>query len=263
VIGLGLDLRSRSRVIRERLLPFLPRRFSLSDPICQLYINNGARQTRFTLLQFPSILSPAVFNDYAYEVRAYRRDGTHVGVQRIEVGPRETCEVKLEELDFFHDLDEFGLFTAQIRPTRLIAYKDRHLGKLTSQFYALYHAVGWESMALVHPQTSLERSNAEWLKWTSGHLFDLSRLIRVEVFQINPTRSAARSALALEDLGGTRYVEEEAIVPPLGTRRIDWRTDALPKERLVRLVADGLTAINAKPLVFCHFPGGAFNGGHS
>lgn len=262
-MGLGFGLKAKADVIAGKLLPYLPRQFSLSPPVCQLYLHESFRSTRFTLLDFPAVFSPSESNRYYYEVAAYRRDGTLAGRDEVDLQGRGTREFGVGDTSFSKRLDEWGLFTAQLRPRTRFGYKDHHLGRLTSQFYALYHSLDWQSLALVHPQVTLGLGSAPAMRWSSGQRINTSNLSTIEVFQINPTNLDVSSKLLLNDSYGNSYAGSSDSVPALGTRRLTWSTLALPKDRLLHLSAEGMTCANAKPVVFCHFLDGSFNGGHS
>lgn len=249
--------------IRTWAKSFLPRRFHLDDPVCQVYVRDDVRSTRFTFLDFPSFFSPSSSNSYFYDLAGYRSDGTVAGREEVEVGRFATRELDIEALSFAGELTDYGLFTAQIRPRNLLAYNDRHLGRITAQFYALYYSRDWSSLALVHPQTVLASGRQQEMEWTSGLLVEPRKFQKMEVFQINPTRFDAQSTLALTDSSGNSYAETGAILPPFGSRRVVWESAELPQDQQLRLTANCLAALNGKPLVFFHFQNGLFSGSHT
>lgn len=258
-MGMGLGLRKK---LEKRLRPFKPRGYRLAPPVAQLYVADAGRSTRFTFIDFPSFLSPRASNEYYYEVAAFRADGSSAGLHRIEVGSLQAREIGVEELGF-SSLGNYGIVTAQIKPKRLLSYRDRHLGELTSHFYALFHSRNWQSVALVHPQTTVQVKSQPMMQWTSLRLLDFSKLVKIEVFQINPTPAAFESRLLLRSLKGAIHAVSEGVIAPFGTRQVVWDASCAPTNSLLTLSADGMTCPNGKPLVFYHFLNESFSAAHS
>jgi hypothetical protein len=236
----------------------------VSPPIVQVYLGNEY-ETRYTLVNFPSLFSPKTAYTCIYEVALYAENGSCVGKQSIEIKPFGSFELRPSEV-FGEKLPKLGMFSARIRSASPLTFSDKHLGNITSHIYALYSDKAQQSLALVHPQTTITNTTASNVYWKSGFLWDSSSIKRVVAFQINPTPLPVETTLFLfSDADALKRVDERcAVIPPMGARKVEWDLSILELTgRFFSIGAVGLATPNAKPIVLTYFEDGTFSGMHS
>jgi hypothetical protein len=248
--------------LKAKLRNFLPRELNINSDIVQVFVNSKGIKTRYSLTNFPSFFSPKQSSPCVYLVRLLDFDGNIFGNRRIEVPVFGTVEVKPEEL-FHSSLPEFGMISVNIRSSRFFSYADRHLGLITSHFYAFYHDEKTGSMALIHPQTSAIALPESNLFWKSNLFIPCKNLDYLELYQLNPGKISAQTTLYLSDENENRIFESESIMKPRSTRKIVWKMTNGNANRYVYISAKGMTGPNAKPLVFSYLKNGCFNASHS
>ncbi len=237
----------------------LPRQFNVGAPVTQVFISTDQIHSRYSLTNFPSFFSPKSATTYQYLVTLFDPDGDTVAVKNVNVPSFGTLEIQPEKL-FDVSLPEFGMIAADIQPSSKFHFADRHLGVIFPHFYAFYSSPSFESMALVHPQTSMgdqPTSN----HWRSNLLINPKNLKYLELFQINPGSKAWETQLFLIDEDQNQLQESRAIMSPKSARKIHWEIN--PESKYLHVEATGLTGTNAKPLVFNNFKNGNFTACHS
>jgi hypothetical protein len=261
---IGSWFREKWLTARDRLARMMPSvaPLQVTDAIVQLFIGSGGKNSTYTFINFPSLYSPQFAVPCRYEVSLFDPSGRRVAQEKIDVPVYGTAEVRLEDL-FKKELPEFGMVSARILPFPGLKNPYPTLGRMTSHFYAIYSDANARSLAVVHPQSRFGvRSHAE-LKWTSNLLLALRDLKELEIYQINPSPDRVRTDLLLQDEQGNVLKHELSSVPAYGTRRVVWPVADLQGHENVLIGLNGLTAQNAKPLVFGIFNDATFNACHS
>ena len=242
----------------------LPISFNVSTNV-QLYLNDETMHTRVTLPNFVSLFAPATRATCRYRLWAFDGAGGALGERQIDLAPFGAADIDLGTL-FDGALPAFGMFAAHMTLRPKFSYAAHHLGRLMPQFLTLYEARGMlapqASMALIHCLSKLGQRPVPHAAWRSTLPIDTDGVAALEVYQVNPSPQAVRSELYLEAPDGGRIVADKASVPPLATRRVRWPREAFAGRRWLRLGAHGLTAPNAKPLLFVHFADGSFSAQH-
>ena len=252
------------RPLKHSLQHHLPGRLRAAAPVVQAYLG-GEFETRYTLVIFPSLYSPRTAHPCVYDVALYAADGRRVKHDSLRIAPFGSLEVRPSEL-FGPNLPELGMFTARIRTANPLTFAYKHLGLVTSHFYALYSDRAQSSFALVHPQTLVDAARGENMRWQSGYLLDAGKIRKLAAVQVNPTSQPVDSGLYLvraEDRAQHLGVRDGCI-PPMGSRRLVWD---LPEMGLTQgmfsVAARGLPTNNAKPILFTYFNDGSFCGMHA
>lgn len=253
------------RPTKRRLDGFFPRNWRVSPPVAQLYLG-GTFESKYSLVNFPSLFSPKTARDCIYEIALYDHDGSCVRKKKIRIQPFGSLEVVPKEM-FGEDLPNFGTFTARIRSVTPFFFLDRHLGKITSHIYALFLDKYSESSVLIHPQTTLSNEKIEKFSWKSSVLWDSYKVKKITAFQINPTPYLVESTLFLISVNGKLeeyFGEVSDVIPPMGSRMVSWDLEAegLSSEKFT-IGAAGVSTHNAKPIVLTYFEDGTFTGMHS
>jgi hypothetical protein len=250
----------------SRMNRFVPRSWDVSQPIVQLFVHEPPLlRTRYTFVNFPSLYSPATSEHVRYELTLRDTDGRVARRGSLDVSAFGSVDCDPETV-FGADLPSLGSISAQIRSGRRLAYSDKHLGKLTAHFYALYHDADMRALSVIHPQTAMWKrsTHVDNDKWASNMLIPPSKLSCIRLLQVNPTRDVRHTEIVLRSLDGGNVVASSAArMAPMSTRSIQWETETLPSQEMVYIASDSLTAPNAKPLVFLFFRNGAFSAAHS
>lgn len=259
--SLATSAKNILRPFKRKVESLIPKRLSVKPAIVQAYLG-GECESRYTLVNFPSLYSPSKACPCIYDVALYGPSGNCIGERSLTIEPFGSFEVRPGEL-FGINLPEFGMFTAKIRPAN--PWSDKHLGQIASHFYALYEDKAHKSFALVHPQTFVNAPCGGQVEWVSGYLMDCSKIRKVTAIQINPTDQFAETTLYLFRDGevGNHISEMKGMIPPMGARKVEWNlTEAGFTEGLFSIAAIGLPTDNAKPILLTHFEDGSFSGMH-
>jgi hypothetical protein len=235
----------------------LPRGLNLGPAVVQLFVND-ARSTRLGLINFPSFFAPTRASTYRYALRVFDEQGREAGRAAVELAPYGAAEVDLRAV-FGAALPRYGMVAARIHPLHFFSLRDRHLGRIRSQFFALYASAGMDSVGLVHPQTNLDAAPDPGRRWLSNLQVDPVAVQRIELFQINPGSAAVATEAFLHSADATVLASSADSIPPRGTRCAVF--DLAPLARYhdaVSVGLHGLAAANAKPILFLHFRDGSF-----
>jgi hypothetical protein len=262
--SLWVNTKSVLRPLKRSIEQRLPRPLRVAPPVVQAYLG-GEYTTRYTLVNFPSLYSPRTAHPCVYDVALYAADGRRVGRRTLRIEPFGSLEVRPEEL-FGPGLPQLGMFTARIRAASPLTFAYKHLGVVTSHFYALYTDLAGSSFALVHPQTLVNAARGENMLWQSGYLLDAQKIRKLVAIQVNPTAQAVDVGLYLvlagersQQLGGSA-----GLIPAMGSRKVVWDLPALGMTQgLFFVAARGLPTNNAKPILLTYFADGAFCGMHA
>jgi hypothetical protein len=252
------------RPLKRRLDQVLPRPLRVAAPVVQAFLG-GEYLTRYTLVNFPSLYSPSTAHPCIYDIALYAADGSRIAGRELRIAAYGSLEVRPEEV-FGADLPDLGMFTARIRSASALTFAYKHLGTVTSHFYALYSDRQERSLALVHPQTLVDAASGAHMAWESGYLLDAGKIRKLVAIQVNPTASAATSSLHLIRAGADaeRMGMQTGTIPTMGARMVSWDLPDIGLTRgLFFIAADGLPTTNAKPVLMTHFADGSFTGMHA
>ncbi len=252
------------RQFKRKLEGSLPRNLNVSSPIVQIYLG-GEYETRYSLVNFPSLLSPMTAYTCIYDIALYSKNGSCVGKRSISLEPFQSYEVRPSEI-FGENLPDLGMLTAKIRSASPLVFSDKHLGKITPHIYALYSDKERRSLVLVHPQTTLVNKASKNQEWRSGVLLDSNKIKRVIAIQINPSKQSAKSTLFLYREGEERkwLGEMNGEILPMGARKIEWdiAKTGISKGNF-SIGANTLLSPNAKPIILTYFDNETFTGMHA
>ena len=252
------------RPFKRSIEQHLPGRLKVAAPVVQAFLG-GEYATRYTLVNFPSLYSPQMAHACVYDVSLHAADGRRVASRTVRIEPFGSPEVKPEEL-FGANLPDLGMFTARIRSASRFTFAYKHLGVVTSHFYALYADREGSSLALVHPQTLVNAARGEHMHWQSGYLLDARSIRKLVAIQINPTSRAVDAGLHLFRPGARAesVCAMDGIIPAMGSRKVVWDLPACGiTEGLFSIAARGLPTNNAKPILLTYFADGSFTGMHA
>jgi hypothetical protein len=252
------------RPLKRRIDQVLPRKLRVAAPVVQAFLG-GDYRTRYTLVNFPSLYSPSTAHPCIYDIALYSADGARIGRREVHIAPYGSLEVRPEEI-FGADLPDLGMFTARIRSASALTFAYKHLGTVTSHFYALYSDRKDRSLALVHPQTLINAASGAQMAWQSGYLLDAGRIRKLVAIQVNPTSSVTTSSLHLIRAGADAEPigVQTGMIPSMGARKVSWDLADFGITRgLFFIAANGLPTTNAKPVLLTHFEDGSFTGMHA
>jgi hypothetical protein len=262
--SLWINTKAALRPLKRSLENRLPGRLKAAAPVVQAYLG-GEYATRYTLVNFPSLYSPRTAHPCVYDVALYAADGVRVGRRALPIVAFGSVEVRPEEL-FGPNLPVLGMFTARIRAASPLTFAYKHLGLVTSHFYALYADREASSLALVHPQTLVNAPSGENMNWRSGYLLDAGKIRKLVAIQINPTSQAVDVGLYLvrAEGRGDHLCDENGLIPGMGSRKVVWDLPAAGLTHgLFSIAARGLPTNNAKPILLTYFADGSFTGMHA
>ncbi|MBT8551987.1 hypothetical protein G6731_08480 [Polynucleobacter paneuropaeus] len=248
------------RPYKRKFKSFL-RRMKVAPPVIQLFLG-GEYETRFTLVNFPSLYSPIPGSPCFYDVGFYDPDGTCLGKKSIEINSYGSYELLPSEFIGSH-LPDYGIFTAKIRLKNIFIY--RHLGKIRSHIYALFSDRAQTSFALVHPQTFINQPSDKNYQWLSAISIDARKVQKIIAFQPNPTSKCfkAKYYLLWDNSEKKIFAQIDVCIPPMGTKKIDWNLSALGiSDGYISVGASCLPTGNGKPILFSYFKDGSFTGMH-
>jgi hypothetical protein len=252
------------RPLKRRIDQVLPRRLRVAAPVVQAFLG-GEYLTRYTLVNFPSLYSPSTAHPCIYDIALYAADGSRIGRRELRIAAYGSLEVRPEEV-FGTDLPDLGMFTARIRSASALTFAYKHLGTVTSHFYALYSDRKDRSLALVHPQTLIDAASGAQMAWQSGYLLDAGNIRKLVAVQVNPTSAITTSSLHLFRAGAEaeRIGTQTGTIPAMGARKVSWDLADVGLTRgLFSIAAHGLPTTNAKPVLVTHFADGSFTGMHA
>ena len=258
------NLKNILRPLKRQLENYLPRNMNINSATAQVYLG-GDFETRYTLTNFPSLFSPSTAYKCIYDIALYNELGYCIGRNSINIAPFGSAEIIPSEV-FGKNLPNLGIFTAKIRSSSRFVLSDRHLGKITSQIYALYSDKKINSLALVHPQTSLVKNHSNPTQWKSDVLLDSGKIEKLIAIQINPTNKCSESTLYLcKDNGYQQKIGEvSSKISPLGVIKVEWDIKKIGiKNGYFSIAANKLTSPNAKPIILAYFKNGSFSGMHA
>jgi hypothetical protein len=262
--SLWINAKAVLRPVKHSLENRLPGRLKAAAPVVQAYLG-GEYATRYTLVNFPSLYSPQTAHPCVYDVALYGADGIRVGRRTLRIEAFGSLEVRPEEL-FGPNLPALGMFTARIRAANPFTFAYKHLGVVTSHFYALYADREGSSLALVHPQTLVNAPSGEKMNWRSGYLLDAGKIRKLVAIQVNPTSQAVDVGLHLvrADAAASHLCDQNGLIPAMGSRKVVWDLPAAGLTRgLFSIAARGLPTNNAKPILLTYFADGSFCGMHA
>ncbi len=234
----------------------------MRPPIVQIYIGGSeGLSSRYSLTNVPSFYSPSHVYPVIYECSIYDQSGVLLETKAVRLSPYGSYD--LVPKTFFNvDLPEFGLFVAKMRPESFFTYSDRHLGEITAHFYALYLDEVTGSLALIHPQATL--NSAKWSnerKWKSGLLIDLDKLSKILIMQINPTKEYFLNRVGIYSEDGVELGGTDFQIPPMGCQAQEvFSKDLDSTNKFIYIGAQKLSSENTKPIIFlydkeCNFSG--------
>jgi hypothetical protein len=261
--SLWVNAKTVLRPFKRSLEHHLPGGLRVAAPVVQAYLG-GEYVTRYTLVNFPSLYSPQTAHACVYDLALYTADGRRVGSRTLRIAPFGSLEVRPEDL-FGANLPDLGMFTARIRSSNRFTFAYKHLGVVTSHFYALYADREGSSLALVHPQTLVNAARGENMHWQSGYLLDAGSIRKLVAIQVNPTAEAVDVGLYLFRPGASseQLCAMDGTIPAMGSRKVIWHLPAIGMTRgLFSIAARGLPTNNAKPILLTYFANGSFTGMH-
>ncbi len=255
-------LRRLPSAVANLLMNRVAPNFAYAENIVQLFLHGPQRRTTFTFTNVGSLYCPAAGNGCRYELTLYDETGHRVGRTKLDLPRFGTAEVRLHE-HLRGPLPETGLLVARVRNRPRINRVANHLGAIRPHFFALYHTPEMGSLALIHPQTGLVDAPCPDLEWHSNLTFDPATAATIEAYQINPSPEPVRSELRLS-AGDEVIGRSEAIVPARGSRCVRFGREQLASAKgRLHLPARGMTAPNAKPLLFQVAGDGSFSASHT
>ena len=261
--SLWTNTKDALRPLKRSIERCVPGRLRVAAPVVQAYLG-GELETRYTLVNFPSLYSPRTAHPCIYDVALHAADGREIGRGSLRIESFGSLEVRPDEL-FGPNLPDLGMFTARIRAANPLTFAYKHLGVVTSHFYALYSDRAGSSLALVHPQTLVEAARGENVCWQSGYLLDAGKIRRLVAVQVNPTSRPIDVGLYLVRAGAqARHLGDmDGFIPPMGSRKLVWDLPAFGlTEGMFSIAARGLPTNNAKPILLTYFDDGSFCGMH-
>lgn len=237
----------------------------MRPPVVQIFIGgNQGISSRYSLTNVPSFYSPSRAYPVIYDCSIYDQSGELLEKKAVRLAPYGSCDLVPAEF-FTVDLPEFGIFVAKMKPRPFFTYSDRHLGDITAHFYSLYLDEVTGSLALVHPQTTLNPS--KWgneRKWKSGLLIDLRKMSKILIMQINPTKDYFLNRVGIYDEDGLELGGADFKISPMGCLAKEVLSiDLSGGNKFIYLAAERLSSENTKPIIFLYDKEGNFSGLHS
>ena len=261
MLDLKLKLKNKFRPYKRKLQAIF-RRMSVAPAVIQVYVG-GDYETRYTLVNFPSLYSPLKSCACFYDVELYGDDGECFGKGSLELKPYGSVEV-IPSMLFKRKLPDYGFFSAKIRPQKKFVY--RHLGQIRSHIYALISDPLQTSFVLIHPQTFIGQETTENYQWLSAVNIDARHVRKIIVFQPNPTSKLFKSKYYLFSYINNKkqkIADFDILIPPMGTIKIEWDLNILDVyDGFVSVAASALPTSNGKPILFNYFKDGSFTGMH-
>jgi hypothetical protein len=224
----------------------LPRAFNISEPVVQIFVNNDEVRTTYSFTNFPSLYSPKTAAEYFYQIKLYSPNGKLFAQTKIKVPPFGSTYFVPEQY-FGKELPEFGMITAEIKPKNIFYNSDKHLGKITSHFYAMFMDKGMNSVGVIHPQVRIKRKARNQKSWVSNQVIETKGLVKIVNYQLNPTGVSLNSNISLVELGGKVIETQKNKLTPYSSSKNVWNNFANCQKVTFRI--DKISAANAKPLI--------------
>lgn len=258
---LAASAKNLLRPLKRKVESILPKRLSIKPPIVQAYLG-GEYESRFTLVNFPSLYSPLNASSCIYDIELYDSNGCCIDKRSLTIEAFGSIEVRPSQF-VGGSLPDVGMFTARIRPANPASYK--HLGEISSHIYALYSNKANNSFALVHPQTYINAPCVDGQEWVSGYILNANKIRKIIAIQINPTGKNVDTNLFLfrEGIEASRIGEMPGLMPPMGARMVEWDlTKVGINDGYFSVAGIGFPTNNAKPIILTYFEDGSFSGMH-
>ena len=246
----------------SRMLNTLAPNFSYGRALTQLFLHEPQRRTTLTFTNVASLYAPRGASGCQFEVSLYGETGELVAATDVVVPAYGSASVHLADL-ISGTLPRHGLAVARLRNAPRFHMGARHLGPIAPFFYALYHEPDMGSMALVHNQSGVESDVHSDSHWHSNLLIQTDGLSALEAWQINPTPVPAPTTMQLWR-GDQLLDERPTTLAPMASRgeRFEAKLFAGSVDP-VHIAVKGMTAANAKPLVFHHHVAGGYSASHA
>ena len=237
----------------------------MRPPIVQIYIGGSkGLSSRYSLTNVPSFYSPSRAYPVIYDCSIYDQSGELLETKAVRLAPYGSYD--LIPTEFFKvGLPEFGLFVAKMRPESFFTYSDRHLGEVTAHFYSLYRDEVTGSLALIHPQTTINPSKwSNERRWKSGLLIDLDKMSKILIMQINPTKEYFSNRVGIYDEDGIELGGADFEISPMGCQAKEVLSINLSSDnKFIYMAAEKLSSENTKPIIFLYDKESNFSGLHS
>ncbi len=131
---------------------------------------------------------------------------------------------------------------------------------LQNHFYSYYRDDSTESVAMIHPQSTVGRKTT-YKKWVSNQIIHTKGLDKIVRYQMNHSRSSASCQYYLHSLEDqSLFVEAVTRVKQLGATRIEFDLKDSPPQLCLSL--DKLMSPNGKPLIMRRYKNQKFTINH-
>jgi hypothetical protein len=219
--------------------------------------------SRYSLTNIPSFYSPSSAYPVIYECSMYDQSGGLLETKSIRLAPYSSYDL-IPAIFFKADLPEFGLFVAKMRPESFFTYSDRHLGDITAHFYSLYLDEVTGSLALIHPQTSLNATKwSNKVGWKSGLLIDSDNFNKILIIQINPTKESFSNSVGIYSENGIELSSINFHILSMGCHAEEvFIKDLCCDNKFIYIAAERLSSENSKPIIFLYDKKNNFSGLH-
>jgi hypothetical protein len=229
-----------------------------SKAITQMYINNNQVHTRLCLSNF-SIFAPEHIDTCEYSVQIYDNSGAIIYDEIHFIERHGSAFLEVQHL--IGEKSEYGMVAVKIK-TNLIKKID-FIDRFYSHLYAIYHTpVTWDSVGVVHPQTGIvKRYNGSNVSWQSNQMIDTKNLNKIELLMFNPNTISSDSMINLQTENRDSLTFKEVKFKPFETKLLSFDKNFKYSGK-VGIKLEGMSAENAKPLIFLHFLNGSFSVSH-
>ena len=225
--------------------------------VTQLFVNDEQITTQYTIMNFPSLLSPQ--NAYAvkYIIKVFSGEKRELLNKTYILNPFQSKNITFEDEA---DLPHLGIVTIEMQPLSLFSKPDYHLKRLTPHFYTKFISKNHDSIGLVHTQTRFN-IKGHTHHWKSSLRIDPSMLKKVVAYQINPTTKPFENNLSLHTHHDGKILESKRFqFKKLSAMKQEY---IINNEELLYIGVDQTTTPNAKPLLFLYFQDDTFTVVHS
>ena len=236
-----------------------------AGPIVQMYVNDGEIGSFASFNNFMSFLNAGVETAGNLDLRLHDRDGCEILRKRLRIGHFGNRSIDIaDSLRAAGKTSELGIVTMAFVPDRPRLPDYKKFGLVSSHFFMFYRGRD-DSVAMVHPSSTLEPIPIVSGAFVSNQVVDSHGLEGVTLYQCNPGYAPHTLTLGLQDAWTGEVITSEVCeLPPLGVRKIVFDTGSFDRSgRTFRVFTSSLPTSNSKPMLCRRYSGGRFSMSHA
>lgn len=231
-----------------------------SSPVGQIYINHDDIETTICINNFFSFLFPDYKCSSLVDYFLVNSSGATIYKSSFELPYNGSKFFSLREILLNEQIaTEIGSIYLSAVPKSDELLNSDYAGKITSHFYTQYKSLINGSIALVHPQATMNSKPFTALSWKSSYLIDTNNIKNLRFYQCNHRQENTSVLYSLFDLNENLIIEKRLDISHLASSYVEFSKEELGQTDVLKLIVDRLPCGNSKPLVMKLFENDTFS----